>query len=418
MENVCVLGLGYIGLPTASFLATKGFSVLGVDVNREIINKINRGEMPIVEPSLDILVKSAIRSGFLTVGLEPAPADVFIIAVPTPFKSGYTPDLSYVVEAVNSIIPHIKPGDLVILESTSPVGTTEMVAEVVAKQRPDLNISTPDSSGSQAVADKKVFFAHCPERVLPGKILKELTENDRIIGGLDSESAEQAEMFYRKFVSGNIFTTNSRSAELCKLAENAYRDVNIAFANELSLICDKIGADVWEVIELANHHPRVNILNPGPGVGGHCIAVDPWFIVDTAPEEARLIKVARMVNESKPRHVINKITGLAQKLRDPVIACLGLSFKANIDDLRESPAVQIVSALAAKEIGRLIVVEPHIQNLPGEFSTYGNISLMETASALREANMIVLLVDHAAFRKVDRDKLHEKIVVDTRGMWR
>jgi len=330
------MGLGYIGLPTASLLATKGNHVLGVDINPLTVETINRGEIHIVEPDLDILVRSAVHSGNLKAALVPEGADIFILAVPTPFKDDHIPDISYIEAATRTIAPYLVSGNLFILESTSPVGTTERVRDILTEERPDLFPLQSKSSNSPSI-----YIAHCPERVLPGQILRELISNDRIIGGIDQASRENTAEFYRTFVSGDVFVTDARTAELAKLTENAFRDVNIAFANELSLICDRLGINVWELIELANHHPRVNILQPGPGVGGHCIAVDPWFIVNAAPEESRLIRTAREVNDCKPGWVIDKVKVKARRFNNPVIGCLGLTFKANIDDLRESPALDI-----------------------------------------------------------------------------
>ena len=419
MEKICVIGLGYIGLPTASLLATKGFTVHGVDINKESVAMINCGKVPIVEPSLDVLVKSAVNSGNLVADSKPTEADIFIIAVPTPFKENHTPDMSYVEDAVTAIAPYINPGNLVILESTSPVGTTEMIAERLQKLRTNLVISANNSNGSLGeTASEYVSVVHCPERVLPGQILRELIENDRIIGGVDKNSAENAKKFYKKFVSGNILVTNSRCAELCKLTENAFRDVNIAFANELSLICDELDVDVWELIELANHHPRVNILKPGPGVGGHCIAVDPWFIVDAAPKTAQLIRLAREINDSKPEYVIAKVRKNSMRFKEPVIACLGLSFKADIDDLRESPAKNIVCKLAEEELGKLLVVEPYIDRLPRELEIFQNIVHIDLQTAIAQADIVVLLVDHSEFKEIDKKILQEKIIIDTRGIWR
>lgn len=417
MDKICVMGLGYIGLPTASFLATKGFDVLGVDCIEEVVNTINQGKIHIYEPDLDVLVKSAVKSGNLKAALTPEEANVFIIAVPTPFKDDHVPDLTYVENATRAISTYIKSGSLIILESTSPVGTTEKIGNWLQEERPDLYIPKYQQSQNSA-GSGRVYIAHCPERVLPGQILKELVENDRIIGGLDIESAEKALVFYQQFVHGQIVTTNSRTAEMSKLTENSFRDVNIAFANELSLICDKLDINVWELIELANRHPRVNILQPGPGVGGHCIAVDPWFIVDSAPEEAKLIHAARKVNDSKPHYIINKIKEKADKFKRPVIACLGLSFKADIDDLRESPAIEIVKQLALESVGEIILVEPHIAQMPDLLKQYDNIEFYDTKQAINKADIIILLVNHKAFKAIDRNLLKEKIVIDTRGMWR
>ena len=344
-EKVCVVGLGYIGLPTASLLATKGFQVYGIDVNESAVEMINSGKVHIYEPDLDIMVKAAVQSGNLKAGIVPETSDIFILAVPTPFKDDHKPDLTYVEQATKTIAPYIKPGDLVILESTSPVGTTEKVTEWILEEREDLTVTEEINS------NKGVFFvAHCPERVLPGHILRELVENDRIIGGINQNSTKKTVDFYKKFVKGKILETNARTAEMAKLTENSFRDVNIAFANELSMICDELNINVWELIGLANRHPRVNILQPGPGVGGHCIAVDPWFIVDAAPEQAKLIHTARQVNDYKPGYVIDKIREKADKFKNPIIACLGLAFKANIDDLRESPSVEIVEYLANQQL--------------------------------------------------------------------
>lgn len=395
-STVCVIGLGYIGLPTASLLGTKGYNVTGVDVSQKVVDTINQGKIHIVEPDLDILVKSAVNSGNLKATLEPVKADIFIIAVPTPFKDNHVPDLSYVEQASRAIAPYIEPGNLVILESTSPVGTTE---DYVASILKEYGHNT----------DTEVFVAHCPERVLPGRILVELVQNDRIVGGINEKSTKVAAAFYKEFVSGQVLETNARTAELSKLTENSFRDVNIAFANELSLICDKENIDVWSLIELANRHPRVNILQPGPGVGGHCIAVDPWFIIDRAPEEARLIKTARLVNDAKPDWVIKKIVEKAEKFKKPTIACLGLAFKADVDDLRESPSVEIVKKLQALNIADVIVCEPNIHEHP-------KFELCSLDSAIKQADIIVVLVDHKQFKTLSAAKLSEKIVIDTRGI--
>jgi UDP-N-acetyl-D-mannosaminuronic acid dehydrogenase len=399
MKKICVLGLGYIGLPTASILATKGFSVVGVDTNQQVVDTIKKGKIHIVEPDLDILVKSAVLSENLTASREPQAADVFIIAVPTPFKNDKKPDLTYVETATKTIIPFLQKGNLVILESTSPVGTT--VSTVAAT----IQASTGWKPGDD------FFVAHCPERVLPGRILKELVDNDRIIGGINRASAEAARDLYSTFVSGSIFLTDCNTAELVKLVENAYRDVNIAFANELSLICDHLGLRVWDVIELANKHPRVNILQPGPGVGGHCIAVDPWFIVDAAPKQAILIRTARQVNDSKPHSIVEKVIKQAQKFKAPVIGCLGLAYKNDVDDLRESPALDITRELIKENIGKVLICEPYVKECR-EFE------LHPLDKVLKESDILVLLVNHKQFYDVDRELLKEKIVIDTRGIWR
>lgn len=405
MQTVCVMGLGYVGLPTASLLANRGFKVHGVDVNQKIVDLIGRGEVHIQEPDLDVLVRAAVNSGNLTVGLEPVSADVFIIAVPTPFKDNHVPDVSYIEAATRAIAPHIAEGNLVILESTSPVGTTEKIAVWLQELRPELDVGS------------SVYIAHCPERVLPGQTLKELVVNDRVIGGINSASAEKATEFYRQFVTGEILCTHSRTAELAKLSENAFRDVNIAFANELSLICDRLDIDVWELIKLANRHPRVNILQPGPGVGGHCIAIDPWFIVDSAPEEARLIRTAREVNDSKPDFVVAKVKEAAAKFKEPKIACLGLSYKADIDDVRESPAVKVVEKILEAQIGKVMIVEPHIKTLPNAL-TKGKCfpSLVSLEESIKQSDIIVVLVAHSVFYRENFAKnllMKQKVLVDT-----
>ncbi len=395
-KTICVIGLGYIGLPTASLLGTKGYRVHGVDAVARVVDTINEGRIHIVEPDLDILVKSAVQAGNLTASLEPVAADVFIIAVPTPFKDGHQPDLSYVEAATRLIAPVLRPGNLVILESTSPVGTTDgVVARILRDAGHDL--------------EKDIAVAHCPERVLPGRILVELVENDRIVGGINEAATEQAVAFYRSFVRGEVLATDSRTAEMAKLTENSFRDVNIAFANELSLICDREGISVWRLIELANRHPRVNILRPGPGVGGHCIAVDPWFIVARAPETARLIRTAREVNDSKPEWVINKVKASADKFKHPVIGCLGLAFKADVDDLRESPALAIVRRLIAEQIGEILVAEPNLTHHP-------MFDLLHHDQVVARADIVLVLVDHKPFRKLRAADLKEKILIDTRGI--
>jgi UDP-N-acetyl-D-mannosaminuronic acid dehydrogenase len=394
-KSICVMGLGYIGLPTASFLGTKGYDVLGVDVSSKIVDTINEGKIHIVEPDLDMLVKSAVNAGKLKASLEPNEADVFIIAVPTPFKGEFVPDLSYVESATKAISPYLRPGNLVILESTSPVGTTEeVVASILQEQGHDI--------------DEDIFVAHCPERVLPGRILIELVQNDRIVGGINNASTEAASNFYREFVSGNVLQTNARTAELSKLTENSFRDVNIAFANELSIICEQEDIDTWELISLANRHPRVDILQPGPGVGGHCIAVDPWFIISRAGENAKLIKCAREVNNSKPDWILNKITQKASKFKRPTIACMGLAFKPDVDDLRESPALHIAEKLVQMDIGNLLFCEPNLKS----HSTYPLTSYQE---AIETADIIVMLVNHKEFHSLRLNKLNEKIVIDTCG---
>lgn len=409
--RISVIGLGYIGLPTAAVLAARGHEVVGVDLNESAISTINSGKVHITEPDLDVIVHAAVAGGKLRATSTPEPADAFIVAVPTPFKGNHEPDLSYVRAAALSIAPVLRPGNLVILESTSPVGTTASLSEWLAEARPDLTF--PREAGDRADID----IAYCPERVLPGKIIQELVENDRIIGGLSNQSTERATQLYGLFVKGNVLRTNAITAEMCKLVENSFRDVNIAFANELSIICAEQGIDVWELIQLANHHPRVNILRPGPGVGGHCIAVDPWFIVHSSPENARLIRTAREVNDAKPDFVVAEIMALANRFKTPRVACLGLSFKADIDDLRESPAVSIVERLAEQDGIDILVVEPHIETLPAQLAA-GNITLVSLSQAVEQADILVMLVNHRVFRTLDTRLLQNKLLVDTRGEWR
>lgn len=395
-KSVCVVGLGYIGLPTASLLGTKGYRVHGVDTSQHVVDTINQGKIHIVEPDLDILVKSAVQAGNLTASLEPVEADIFILAVPTPFKGDHEPDLTDVETATRKIAPYVRPGNVVILESTSPVGASD---GIVARILSELGHDTK----------KDVFVAHCPERVLPGRILVELVQNDRIVGGINEASTEMAVEFYHSFVSGEVLSTDSRTAELAKLTENAFRDVNIAFANELSLICDQEGINVWELINLANRHPRVNILQPGPGVGGHCIAIDPWFIVSRAPQLARLIRTAREVNDYKPTWVIEKVKRSADKFKHPVIGCLGLAFKANVDDLRESPAVEIVRELVKDNVGEILVAEPNLK-------AHKEFDLRPWEEVMSVADILLLLVDHKEFRRIKAADLKEKILIDTRGV--
>lgn len=404
IKKICVMGLGYIGLPTASLLGTKGYQVHGVDVSQNVVDTINDGKIHIVEPDLDIMVKSAVQAGNLKASLEPCEADIFVIAVPTPFKSsvdenhisGKQPDLSYIDQATRKISPYVKPGNLVILESTSPVGTTD---EVVAKILSEEGHSVGDD----------VFVAHCPERVLPGRILIELVENDRVVGGINEPSTKVAVDFYEEFVRGEVLATTAKTAEMVKLTENSSRDVQIAFANELSMICETEGINTWEVIELANRHPRVNILQPGPGVGGHCIAVDPWFIVDRSPDYSNLIRTAREVNDSKPEWVIDRVRKCADKFKSPTIACLGLAFKANVDDLRESPAFDIVKQLKEEKLGQLLVCEPNL-------SEHEQFDLVSVEQAVSDADIVLLLVDHKQFKYLKAAELGEKVVIDTRGI--
>ena len=410
VRRAVVVGLGYIGLPTATLLAAKGVNVIGVDINQNAVETVNRGDIHIVEPELASLVKCVVSSGKLRATIKPEPADVFIIAVPTPFKEGHKPDLSFIESAAKSIAPFLIKDNLVILESTSPVGTTEKLSEWLSQWRPDITFPHQNEELSD------IRIAYCPERVLPGKIVKELVENDRVIGGVTKLCTEKAVEFYGIFVDGLCLSTEARTAEMCKLTENSFRDVNIAFANEISIICDELKINVWELIGLANRHPRVQILQPGPGVGGHCIAVDPWFIVDSCPQYARLIQAARCINDGKPGFVVNKICEAAAVLQYPTIACFGLSFKANIDDLRESPAIEIVLRLVSERIGNILVVEPHISQLPSNMK-HLDVELVTMQDAIATADIFVLLVDHDQFRIVNRDTLNKKILFDTRGVW-
>ena len=422
--EICVLGLGYIGLPTASVFATKGKKVLGVDVNTKVVDTVNDGRIHIEEPDLDVLVRAAVQSGNLRAAVKPAAAAVYIIAVPTPFMATAdnprAPDLTYVETATRSLAPVIERDALVILESTSPVGTTEMIRDWLYDELARCGRLGLERKGCDLVAATVAFpvqFAHCPERIPPGQMLKELVTNDRIAGGLTPAAAEQAKILYRTFCTAEIFTTDARTAELAKLAENSFRDVNIAFANELSLICEKLSINVWELIRLANRHPRVKILQPGPGVGGHCIAVDPWFIVAAAPAESRLIRTAREVNDAKPHHVVARVKEVAARFKTPTIACLGLAFKADVDDLRESPAIEIVSELGVARVGRLLVVEPHAHGLPSQLAKLPGITFASADEAIRAADIVLLLVNHNAFAAVDRTLLRDKVVIDTRGFW-
>ena len=404
MKSVSVIGLGYIGLPTATLIANNGFKVYGMDPVDKVVNIINQGKIHIVEPGLEDYVKKAVANGTLIADTKPHKADVFILAVPTPFKGDKEPDLSYVESAAREIAPFLQDGNLVILESTSPVGTTEKVRRWIMDE-------------NKSIQYKALYFAHCPERVLPGRIVQELSTNDRIIGGIDEASTEKTVDFYKHFVKGALLKTDARTAELSKLTENSFRDVNIAFANELSIICEKLGINVWELIRLANRHPRVNILQPGPGVGGHCIAVDPWFIVDSAPAEARLIRTARQVNDNKPHYVMSKVHEAIKGIVSPKIACLGLAFKPDIDDLRESPSLQITYDLAAAGKAQIFAVEPNIQTLPLKLQNMKNVSLMEYHEAINKADIVLLLVDHKEFKNLDKEMLKGKIIIDTRGIW-
>ncbi|MEG8046765.1 UDP-N-acetyl-D-mannosamine dehydrogenase [Sphingomonas aerolata] len=408
--NVVVMGLGYIGLPTAAIIARTGARVLGVDVTERVVETINSGRVHIEEVDLDGLVSGVVARGTLRAAMTVEPADVFVIAVPTPFDAAHAPDISYVLGAATTIAQVLKPGDTVILESTSPVGTTEKVRDLLATLRPDLRV--PGRTRDQA----DIAIAYCPERVLPGRILVELIDNDRVIGGITPRCARKALTFYRRFVRGACVTTTARAAEMTKLTENAFRDVNIAFANELSLIADTMNVDVWEVIRLANRHPRVNILQPGPGVGGHCIAVDPWFLVHAAPDQTPLIRTAREVNDGKTDHVIAQVAAMIAADPAAPVACLGLAFKANIDDFRESPAMKVALAVANRFGDRVRIVEPYASTLPPGFAGTG-ATLIDVDTAIETCPIMVVLVDHDVFRSIPLEERGEKTVLDTRGIW-
>lgn len=414
--KVLVIGLGYIGLPTAATLAARKVTVTGVDVNQHVLDTISQGGVHFVEPELDILVRGVVKNGYLRVAKQPEKADYFIVAVPTPFKKSYEPDLSYIESAAKAIAPFLEKGNMVILESTSPVGTTEQMMGWMQEVRPDLAFPVFGADG----ADADISIAHCPERVLPGNVLSELVDNDRIIGGVTAQCSERAREFYKTFVEADCLVTDCRTAELSKLVENSFRDVNIAFANELSLICDKLNINVWELIKLANRHPRVNILQPGPGVGGHCVAVDPWFIVNSAPDEAKLIYTARLVNDSKPHFVLEKInqaaTSTGKKKSELKIACLGLAFKPNVNDLRESPAIEIAQQVGLMGFAKQYLVEPNIDEMPTGFDSQ-NTELVDLRIALKDAEIVLLLVDHNPFKALDLGLLTGKLVIDTRGIW-
>ena len=423
-NTISILGLGYIGLPTAAMFASKGKKVIGVDVNQDTVDTINAGKIPIVEPGLDVMVKKVVDQGFLKAVISPEPADAFLIAVPTPFLPIKAedlipePDLSFIKAAAKSVAKVLNKGDLVIVESTSPVGATEQMAAWLEEERPDLSFPQTHGEGSD------IRIAYCPERVLPGHVIRELVDNDRVIGGMTKKCSAAAIELYKIFVSGDCVVTNARTAEMAKLTENASRDVSIAFANELSIICDKVDIDVWELIGLANRHPRVNILKPGPGVGGHCIAVDPWFIVSNSPDESRLIRTARRVNDSKPKWVIEKVkSAIAQFLlthpdkraMDVTIACFGLTFKPNIDDLRQSPALAIAQSLAKLGVCKVLAVEPNVSDFSSLLPQ--SISVVSTLQALGQSDICLLLVDHAEFKLVTRTDLGDKVIIDTIGAW-
>lgn len=410
-RRLCVVGLGYVGLPTAAIFADAGLDVLGVDTAPEVVSRINSGTPHFVEPNLEALVRRTVEAGKLRAAAAPEPADVFVIAVPTPFGNGHRPDLGHLQAAIDALAPVLTTGNLVIIESTSPVGTTEAMAERLAALRPDL--SFPQTAGDLS----DIRMAHCPERVLPGRVIEEVTANDRVIGGMTRRCSAAAVAFYQHAVGGECHVTDARTAELAKLSENAFRDVNIAFANELSVVADRLGVNVWDLIDLANRHPRVNILRPGPGVGGHCVAVDPWFIVDSAPEESRLIRTAREINDAKPGWVVDRVLELARRHPKPVVACLGLAYKADIDDLRESPAVDIVHRLATEGSTRVLVAEPYVSKLPQVLEGAG-ATLADVGDAVAAAGIVVVLTPHRVFSNLRIRDLDQKTVFDVCGLFR
>jgi UDP-N-acetyl-D-mannosaminuronic acid dehydrogenase len=408
-NKICVIGLGYIGLPTAAVFARSGIEVIGVDVNPNTIDIINTGKAHIVEADLDNLLLNVVEKGTLKASLVPEEVDAFLIAVPTPFKGDHEPDLAYVEAATRSIAPYVKEGALIVLESTVPPGATEKMVALLEEERPDLK-----KAGG---AGKAYYAAHCPERVLPGRVLIELVSNDRIIGGITKACSERAKSLYKMFVEGDCVITTARTAELAKLTENSFRDVNIAFANELSKICENQRVNVWELISLSNRHPRVNILQPGPGVGGHCIAVDPWFIVDAEPEQSKLIRTAREINDDKPNWVINKVRQAVKDIEKerPVIACFGLTFKPDIDDLRESPALMITEKVAHERLGEVIAVEPNIALQTHDLSKLG-VPLVSIDYAIKVADIIVVLVNHKEFKLKRKAMEVCEILINTSGL--
>jgi UDP-N-acetyl-D-mannosaminuronic acid dehydrogenase len=409
-RSLCVVGLGYIGLPTAAMFAAAGLRVTGVDVQASVVEAVNAGRTHIVEPDLDELVRLGVAEGRLQALARPVPADAYLITVPTPVahEGAPAPDLTYVDAATRSIAPVLAGGELIVLESTSPVGTTRRMARLLGELRPDLRF--PDGSGTEADVD----LVYSPERVIPGRTVVELCQNDRVVGGMTPRATERAAALYANFMRGECLMTDDRTAEMVKLVENASRDVGIAFANELSMVCDDLGIDVWQVIEFANRHPRVRILCPGAGVGGHCIAVDPWFIVASAPERARLMRTAREVNDAKPRHVIAKVEAFLENHPEARIACLGLTYKPDVDDFRESPALDIATRLSRAHAGQVLCADPFAAALPEKVRA--KLTVVEAELALAWADAVLLLVGHSDFRK-----LHQpagKPVIDAVGFWR
>lgn len=414
IDSLAFVGLGYIGLPTAVVLAQSGVKVIGVDVSADRVDQINSGSSPIVEPGLEDALRSTLEAGNFKAQTEMPETDAYVVAVPTPFADDYKVDTSFIFSAADSIAPKLHEGALVVLESTSPPGTTRQMADRILENRPDLAADGDDNPEGKPV----IYFAHCPERILPGKALEELRTNDRIIGGMSPRATELATEVYRSFCDGELLPTNDVTAEMAKLTENSFRDVNIAFANELSIIADRLGIDVWELIELANHHPRVNILQPGPGVGGHCIAVDPWFIVSSDPENSRIIRTAREINDNKPKWVLSKVEEAVRNKPEADIAVLGLAFKANIDDLRESPSLKIAEDIASSfSNNRILAVEPNISALPSSLSKFDNVQLTEVKEAIDRADVVLLLVDHNEFIDLYGSELSNKTVIDTKGLW-
>jgi UDP-N-acetyl-D-mannosaminuronic acid dehydrogenase len=408
IKTVCVIGLGYIGLPTAVMIASSGMKALGVDIRQDIVDTLNKGGAHFSEPGLDELLDKVVADGSLRGFVEPQPADCFIIAVPTPFNGDHSPDLSYVDSAARSIAKVLRPGNLVILESTSPVGTTERVARILQEQNPE--IAAPLAGNDHP----NIHLAYCPERILPGQMMQELVNNDRIIGGMTAACTDLAKQVYGSFCNGELHGTQTRTAEMVKLAENSYRDLNIAFANELSMLCEKIDVEVWDAIKLANCHPRVNILSPGCGVGGHCIAVDPWFLIQPYPESTKLMRVARDTNDFKSQYVFEKIKTAAHRFKDPVIACLGLTYKPDVGDIRESPALHIANQLAAARLGSVLAVDPTLEGrVPG---LHESIQLMPLEIALQKADIVAILVSHSAFKQLTGQALADRIVIDSVGL--
>lgn len=409
IQSVCVVGLGYIGLPTAVTIASRGIQVHGVDIRQDVVDGLNNGQAHFSEPDLDSLLSATVTNGKLKGFVTPQPADAFIIAVPTPFNEDRSPDLSYVESASRAIAKVLRPGNLVVLESTSPVGTTEHVARILQSENPAI---IPPLSGN---AEANIHMAYCPERILPGQMMRELIFNDRIIGGMTPRCTELARRVYASFVTGNLYGTRTREAEMVKLAENAYRDINIAFANEIAMLCDRLGLDVWDTIRLANCHPRVNILSPGPGVGGHCIAVDPWFLIQPYPDDTRLMRAARDTNDYKSDYVFEQVARAAKRTMNPVIACLGLTYKPDVDDLRESPALHIANRLRDDGIGRILAVEPTFDRaIPG---LHDGIEVLSAGEALSKANIVVVLVKHRAFSGITRSDIADSILIDPVGLF-